>query len=91
MKTIEPLYTERYVQWCGRSATQLMGSLLPDQVYKLYYRNMVLSAKVFSVFYNKAGRNEWDSAAFGIVVKSKSLDFPTNADYYGIQLIPIFQ
>ena len=30
MKTIEPLYTERYVQWCGRSATQLMGSLLPD-------------------------------------------------------------
>lgn len=25
-----PLYTERYVQWCGRSAAQLMGSLLPD-------------------------------------------------------------
>ncbi len=23
-------YTERYVQWCGRSAAQLMGSLLPD-------------------------------------------------------------
>lgn len=31
VKTREPLYTERYVQWCGRSATQLMGSLLPDQ------------------------------------------------------------
>ena len=35
MKTIEPLYTERYVQWCGRSATQLMGSLLPDQSFAL--------------------------------------------------------
>ena len=33
MKTIEPLYTERYVQWCGRSATQLMGSLLPDSIF----------------------------------------------------------
>ena len=27
---VEPPYTERYVRWCGRSATQLMGSLLPD-------------------------------------------------------------
>ncbi|NBJ04211.1 hypothetical protein D3Z62_30330, partial [Lachnospiraceae bacterium] len=27
-----PLYTERYVQWCGRSAAQLMGSLLPDNM-----------------------------------------------------------
>ena len=34
MKVVDVLYgtvdTERYVQWCGRSATQLMGSLLPD-------------------------------------------------------------
>ena len=27
---IEPPYTERYVWWCERSATQLMGSLLLD-------------------------------------------------------------
>lgn len=27
---IEPPYTERYVRWCERSATQLMGSLLLD-------------------------------------------------------------
>ena len=27
---IEPPYTERYVRWCGRSAIQLMDSLLPD-------------------------------------------------------------
>ena len=30
--TIEPPYTERYVRWCGRSVTQLMGDLLPDLV-----------------------------------------------------------
>ena len=30
VKTIEPLYTERYVQWCVGLAIQLMGSLLPD-------------------------------------------------------------
>lgn len=28
---------------------------------------MVLSARNFFVFYNKVGRNGWDSAAFGIV------------------------
>ncbi len=27
---VEPPYTERYVRWCERSATQLMGSLLLD-------------------------------------------------------------
>ena len=27
----EPPYTERYVRWCERSATQLMGSLLLDK------------------------------------------------------------
>ena len=27
---IEPPYTERYVRWCERSATQLMGSRLLD-------------------------------------------------------------
>ena len=37
MKTIEPLYTERYVQWCGRSAAQLMGSLLPDYPLTKYF------------------------------------------------------
>ncbi|SDK37338.1 hypothetical protein SAMN05216192_1401, partial [Paenibacillus typhae] len=29
---IEPPYTERYVRWCERSATQSMGSLLLDCV-----------------------------------------------------------
>ena len=32
MKTKEPPYTERYVRWCGRSANQLMVSLLPYYV-----------------------------------------------------------
>ena len=32
---IEPPYTERYVRWCGRSATQLMDSLLPDCSWRL--------------------------------------------------------
>ena len=27
---VEPPYAERHVRWCGRTATQLMGSLLPD-------------------------------------------------------------
>ena len=45
---------------------------------------MVLPARIFSGFYNKGGRNGWDSAAFGIVEKSKSFDFPTNADDYVI-------
>jgi len=30
VKTIEPPCTERYARWCGRSAAQLMSSLLPD-------------------------------------------------------------
>ncbi|MBB6023518.1 hypothetical protein HNR77_004619, partial [Paenibacillus sp. JGP012] len=29
-QAVEPPYTERYVRWCERSATQLMGSLLLD-------------------------------------------------------------
>jgi hypothetical protein len=29
---IEPPYTERYARWCGRTAVQLMGSLLPDSI-----------------------------------------------------------
>ena len=37
------------------------------RIYRLYYRNMVLSARIFSDLYNKAGRNGWDSAAVGIV------------------------
>ena len=45
---------------------------------------MVLPARIFSGFYNKGGRNGWDSAAFGIVEKSKSFDFPTNVDDYVI-------
>ena len=31
VKTIEPPCTERYARWCGRSAAQLMSSLLPDK------------------------------------------------------------
>jgi hypothetical protein len=30
LKIIEPPYTERFVGWCERSATQIMGSLLLD-------------------------------------------------------------
>ena len=37
------------------------------QICRLYYRNMVLSARIFLDLYNKVGRNGWDSAAFGIV------------------------
>ena len=45
------------------------------RIYRLYYRNMVLSARIFLDLYNKAGRNGWDSAAVVIVGKSKLLDF----------------
>ena len=30
-QTVEPPYTERYVRWCERTVTQLMGDLLLDQ------------------------------------------------------------
>ena len=33
---IEPPYTERYVRWCGRTAIQLMDSLLPDYSIGVY-------------------------------------------------------
>ena len=44
-----------------------------------------LACKNFFNLYNKVGRNGWDSAAAGIVGKSKSLDFPTNPNLYKIQ------
>lgn len=34
---------------------------------RLYYRNMVLPARIFLDLYNKVGRNGWDSAVAGIV------------------------
>ncbi len=37
------------------------------QIYRLYYRNMVLFTRIFLNLYNKVGRNGRDSAAVGIV------------------------
>ena len=39
------------------------------QIYRLYYRNMVLFTRIFLNLYNKVGRNGWDSVAVGIVRK----------------------
>ena len=50
MKTKEPPYTERYVRWCGRSANQLMVSLLPYfQIFMSDKIDMVISVALLPV------------------------------------------
>ena len=51
---VEPPYTERYVRWCERLATQIMGSLLLD--YNFYIRKFLYCGSLFFSLRTYPGR-----------------------------------